>query len=140
MTKGKKLYLILHGRFPSEKAAALFAAKSAEAFADIGLSVTLLIPRRLGRIHKSAFDFYGLKPNFKIVFLPTVDLFAIPGLKRLAFFTSFIVFSIFSFFYLVFKANREDIIYSNETLPILLASLIFPNTVYEIHDFPKNNF
>ncbi len=135
-----RLYLIFHGRFPSEKAAALFAAKSAEAFAEQGIAVTLLAPRRLGRARQSVFDFYGLKNNFRVVFLPTIDVFKIPGLRQLAFHLSFISFSIFLFFYLLFSAKKSDIIYSNEALPLLLAGLAFPKTVYEIHDFPKNNF
>ena len=35
------LFLIFHGRLPSEKAASLFAAKEAESFADAGCAVTL---------------------------------------------------------------------------------------------------
>ncbi|MBI2476192.1 MAG: glycosyltransferase family 4 protein [Candidatus Taylorbacteria bacterium] len=136
----KKLYLIFHGRFPSEKAAALFAAKSAEAFAERGLDVMVLAPRRLGRAKQTAFDFYRLKNNFQVVFLPTVDLFKVPVLKRLAFPASFFSFSVFTFFYLLFAAKKSDIIYSNEALPILLAALAFPKTAYEIHDFPKKNF
>ena len=136
----RKLFLIFHGRFPSEKAAALFAAKSAEAFATLGQEVVLLVPRRFGRFKESAYDFYGLERNFKIVFLPTLDLFALPFIKRFAFGLSFIFFSVFSFSYLIFRARREDIIYSNESLPLVLLSFAFPNTVYEIHDFPRNNF
>jgi len=140
ISHSKKLYLLFHGRFPSEKAAALFAAESATAFAEQSYEVILVVPRRLGRMRQSAFDFYGLPKNFKVVFLPTLDLFKVPGLKRLAFNVSFLSFSIFLFFYLLFSAKKSDVIYSNETLPILLASFIFPKTVYEIHDFPKNNF
>lgn len=136
----KKLYLIFHGRFPSEKAAALFAAKSATALASIGLDVRLIVPRRFGRIKDSCFDFYGMPKNFQVVFLPTLDLFKVPILKRFAFPASFFSFSIFLFFYLLFSAKKSDIVYSNETQPLLLASFFFPKTVYEIHDFPKNNF
>lgn len=136
----RKLFLIFHGRFPSEKAAALFAAKSAEAFADKGLSVVLVAPRRLGRLAESAFKFYGLKENFKVVFLPTIDLFKVPFLKRFAFLVSFGLFSLFSFLYLLFRAKPGDIIYSNESLPLFMTSFAFSKTAYEIHDFPRNNF
>ena len=135
-----RLSLVFPGRFPREKPAALFAAKSAAAFATQGLEVTLIVPRRFGRLQDSCFDFYGLPKSFQVVFLPTLDLFALPLLKQLAFQASFLSFSIFLFFYLLFSAKKSDIIYSNETLPLLLASFFFPKTVYEIHDFPKNNF
>src|SRR3989338_8945685 len=120
----RKLFLIFHGRFPSEKAAALFAAKSAEAFAASGQEVVMLVPRRFGRFKESAYNFYGLERNFKIVFLPTLDLFALPFFKRFAFGLSFVLFSVFSFSYLIFRARRGDIIYSNETLPLLFSSFI----------------
>lgn len=135
-----RIFLIFHGRFPSEKAAALFAAKSAAAFASLGREVILLVPRRLGRFKESCFDFYCLPKNFKVVFLPTIDLFNVPGLKALAFLVSFISFSKSVFYYLLWRAKKTDIIYSNESLPLLLASFMFSKTVYEIHDFPKNNF
>ncbi|MDO8482536.1 MAG: glycosyltransferase family 4 protein [bacterium] len=136
----KRIFLIFHGRFPSEKAAALFVAESAAAFVALGREVVLLAPRRFGRMPESAYDFYGLEKNFKIVFLPTLDLFTLPFIKRFAFGLSFISFSIFSFAYLFFCAKRRDIIYSNESLPLIFASLVFSRTAYEIHDFPKNNF
>ncbi len=136
----QRLFLVFHGRFPSEKAASLFTAESARAFAGQNLDVTLIVPRRLGRSKESCFDFYGLPKNFKVVFLPVLDLFALPFIKRFAFGVSYLSFSIFLFFYLLFSARKSDIIYSNETLPLLFASLVFPRTVYEIHDFPKNNF
>ena len=61
-----KLFLIFHGRFPSEKAASLFAAKSCEAFADCGAEVTLIVPRRFGRAAESPYEYYGKKRNYKI--------------------------------------------------------------------------
>ena len=135
-----KLWLIFHGRYPSEKAASLFAAKSCEAFADTGYDVTLLAPRRIGRSRESAAAYYGIRENFRTVFIPVFDLFLIPFLKRLAFFMSYWTFSKWSFWYLFFRASREDVIYSNEMLPLLFASFYFKNTVYEVHDFPKNSF
>ncbi len=134
------LYLIFHGRFPSEKAASLFAAKSCEAFANERLNVTLLVPRRTDRESQEYSAYYGIRNNFRVVFLPTIDLFRIPFLKRISFAVSFVSFSLFSFVYLIFKAKNGDIIYSNETLPLLLTSFISSNTIYEMHDFPENRY
>ena len=135
-----KLFLIFHGRFPGEKAAALFAAKSAEAFADCGIEVVLLVPRRFGRSKETPFKYYGIKNNFRVVYLPVVDLFKIPLVKRAAFLISYFTFSKWVSIYLWFKAKKTDIIYSNEALPLLFASLVFPNTFFEVHDFPKKSF
>lgn len=135
--KRKKIFYIFHGRFPSEKAASLFAAKSCEALADQGIELTLLVPRRIGRDIENPFAFYHIKNNFRIVFLSTVDLFPLHIFNRVAFLVSFFTFSLFSFFHLLFNANKKDIIYSNESLPLFLASFMFPNTLYEVHDFPE---
>lgn len=134
-----KIFLIFHGRFPSEKAASLFAAKGSEAFAKIGTEVTLIVPRRIWREKINSYKYYNLEKNFKIIYLPTLDFFAAPLIRKIAFPTSFLIFSFFSFIYLLFKAGRQDIIYSNESLPILFASFYFSNTSYELHDFPEGN-
>lgn len=136
----KRMYFIFHGRYPSEKAASLFAAKSCEAFAEQGFAVTLLVPRRFGRVYGDSFSHYGLMRNFSVVFLPTLDLFYIPLLNKAAFHISFSVFSAVCFIYLLFRANKDDIIYSNESLPVVAASFILPNVLYEVHDFPEKKF
>lgn len=140
MDKIKNMFLIFHGRFPSEKAASVFAAKSCEAFAEEGLEVTLLVPKRIGRFSENAYNFYGIKNNFKIVFLPTIDLFPLKKFESLAFRLNLISFSLSCLFYLFFKAKKDDIVYSNETLPLFLSSYFFKNTFYEIHDFPEKKF
>ncbi len=133
----QKLFLIFHGRFPSEKAAALFAAKSCEAFAEGGTEVVLLVPRRLGRVKEDSFVYYNLKKNFTIKFLPTLDLFFIPFFERGAFYISLFVFSKVCALYLMVKSAPKDIIYSNEHLPLFLVSFFRKNTFYEVHDMPR---
>ena len=88
----KTLFLIFHGRFPSEKAASLFAAKSAEAFAQEGLRVVLLVPRRFSRLIEDPYQYYHVKQNFKIVFLPTLDLLFLPIFKKFFFSLGFLFF------------------------------------------------
>lgn len=133
----KKIFIIFHGRFPSEKAASLFAAKSAESFGREGIETTLVVPRRISRIRRNPYEYYNLENNFKVVYLPTIDLFNIPLLRAVAFGVSFLIFSIFTFLFLLLKARRDDFIYSNESLVIFLSSFYFTNTLYELHDFPE---
>ncbi len=135
----QKMFLIFHGRFPSEKAASLFAAKSAESFADAGINVTLLVPRRLGRVRSNPYAYYGVREVFKVTYLSTLDMFSAPIIRSLAFKLSFFVFSVASLVHLATRASRGDIIYSNEALPILFASFFFPRTALEVHDFPEKN-
>lgn len=134
-----KLFLVFNGRFPSEKAAALFAAKSAEAFAEEeGFEVMLLAPKRLGRATEDAFAFYDLKKNFAVRYLPTIDLFPIPFVTHIAFYVSYIAFSISSLLYLLVQSGRQDIIYSNESLPLFLISFFRKKVYYELHDMPRS--
>lgn len=134
----KTLYLLFYGRFPSEKAASLFAAKSCEAFADEGLKVVLLVPRRLFRDKQDPFSYYHIQQNFDVVFLPTIDFLFLGFFQKFFFFLGYFFFSISSSIYLLFKADKNDIIYSNESLPLFFATLFFNNTFYEMHDFPES--
>ena len=138
--KSRNIFYVFHGRFPSEKAASVCVAKSCEAFGNVGEHVVLLVPRRFGRINKDPYKYFGIKSNFKIVYLPTIDLFPLPILKSIAFRVSFVVFSCAVLIYLLARAKRTDIVYSNESLVLFIASFIFPNTLYEVHDFPEKKF
>jgi glycosyltransferase involved in cell wall biosynthesis len=133
--KNRKLFLLFHGRFPSEKAASLFAAKSAEVFGEV-VNTTLLVPRRISRVSGDSYKYFGIKNNFKIVYIPTIDFFGVKALSSVAFFVSNFVFGVCSTVYLFFKAQKEDIVYSNENIPLYIASYFFKNSFYEMHDFP----
>lgn len=101
--------------------------------------MTLLVPRRLGIDKSNPFGFYGVHKNFHIAYLPTVDLFWVPLFSRIAFHVSLFVFAISTLGYLLARSNRADVIYSNEHLPLLLASCVRKNTFYEVHDMPERN-
>lgn len=136
--KPKKLFLIFQGRFPSNKAASLFAAKSAEVFADEGVDVELIVSRRLHRELEDPYSYFRIKRNFKIVYLPVLDIPVPHFMTPLRFILSSLSSSFFCFWYLLRHAKKMDIIYSNEYLPLFLASFLFPQTFYEMHDFPES--
>lgn len=133
----RTMYFILHSRYPAEKAASLFAAKSCEAFARAGEHVVLLVPRRFGKVADDPYAYYKVEKNFETVYLPVVDLFPVPILKAVAFYVSFFTFSLSVLAYLLTHAKRTDLIYTNESLTLILASLVSKNTLYEMHDFPE---
>ncbi len=135
----RNIFLIYQGRFPSEMAAALFAAKSCESFAEVDNKVTMLVPRRLGRVKDDPFKYYKIKNNFKVVHLPVIDLFKVPFLNYVAFVLNHITFAVSCLVYLLLRANKEDVIYSNETLPLLLPAYFFKNSLYEVHNYPERN-
>jgi glycosyltransferase involved in cell wall biosynthesis len=132
-----RLFLLFHGRFPGEKAASLFAAKSAEAFADKGLEVTVIVPRRKDVDAQAAFDYFGVKKNFTVVEVGSFDAFSIFP-NKIAFWINFWMFSRAAVRYLKMNAKADDVIYSNESLPLQYASRFFANTFYEMHDFPES--
>lgn len=134
----KKLFLIFHGRFPSEKAASLFTAKNAEAFSKQGFEVTVLVPKRKNVHTKDAFAFYGISQSFKIEYLPVVDIFDTFLLKYIAFVMSMFSFSWSVFYFLKKNYTEGDIVYSNEIVPLFFVSKIAPNCFYEMHDFPES--
>lgn len=133
----KRLFLLFHGRFPSEKAASLFTAKNAEAFAREGLEVTLLVPKRRGQLETDPFAYYQVERNIRIIYLPTVDLFSVPFLRHIAFKSSLVAFSLSVFLWLRRHASKGEIAYSNETLPLYAASLLSLKTFYEAHELPR---
>ncbi|MFA6601799.1 MAG: glycosyltransferase [Candidatus Paceibacterota bacterium] len=135
----RRLFLLFHGRFPSEKAASLFAGKSAETFAKAGLKVSILVPRRRGVSPQSAFEYYSLEKNFNIVELPITDFFSWPIPDKIAFGLNFLAFSRASYSYLKRqRLKEEDIVYSNESLPLYFASFLTRSIFYEMHDFPES--
>jgi glycosyltransferase involved in cell wall biosynthesis len=136
----KRLHLVYHGRFPSEKAAALFAAHSAAAFEEVGVHTTLVAPRRFGREKQTAQAYYHLPKPITTLFLPTLDLFFIPFFQFFAFRISYFAFSVAVFVYALLFVKKQDIVYTNEALPALFASLAGKRTVYELHDFPESSF
>lgn len=134
----KKLFLIFHGRFPSEKAASLFTAKNAEAFSRQGFEVTVLVPKRKNIPTEDAFAFYGISQSFKIVYVPVIDIFDTFLLKYIAFVVSMFSFSWGVFYFLKKNYTEGDIVYSNEIVPLFFVSKIVPNCFYEMHDFPES--
>lgn len=133
----KRIFLIYHGRFPGEKAAALFAAQEAGSFAA-HTPVTLLVPRRLGRIKESPHSHYGLPSSVRIVYLMTIDLFSVPLFRKVAFPVSYFAFSLAILLYGMFRFGRNTPVVTNEPLPALVATFFSRNTLFEVHDFPEH--
>lgn len=130
----RTIKFIFHGRMPSEKADSLFAISDAKSFHDLGINLTMLVPRRAG-LNAEVGKFYGLDINFPIKYLPTIDGFAIGLPRSLAYFVTIISFSISCFIYSLF--DGKSVYYSNEILPIFAISY-FRKTFYEMHDYPES--
>ncbi|MDP3935128.1 MAG: glycosyltransferase [Candidatus Giovannonibacteria bacterium] len=135
----KKLIYIANARIPTEKAHGIQIMKMCEAFTAQGVNVELVLPRRLNSIKENPFDYYGVRKNFKITKLPTLDFIAL-GLGQFGFFAETILFLIASKIYLLFSAKggsayggkNYDILYTREEW----AGLFFKDFCMEVHSLP----
>lgn len=135
LTTPKHIYYVFSGRFPSEKAHALYTAYVCDSFARLNYSVTLVVPRRFGRSLQSYDTFFSIEPRFKVVYVPTVDIY-FTGLTSIAFYVQYFSFTFFSVVYTLIRAPKRAIVFSNESVPSLLLALCGRRVVYEMHDYP----
>lgn len=115
-------------RMPTEKAHGVQIMKTCEALADCGCDIELLVPWRFNKIKDDPFRYYGIKNNFKIVSIPSLDFIC---LGRAGFLVHSLIFSKIAVFYSLFK--KSDIIYSRDEMPLFLASFFKKNIFWETH-------
>lgn len=127
-----RILYVHYGRFPSEKAGAIYTAAAAEAFKKAGNDIEIWATRR--KAHSTGVVPHGVSVRY----LPTIDFFALPVLRRIAYFIAVSSFS-FSVYRLLVKESA-DVVISHELLPLFAAALAGHKTLYEVHDFPKNTF
>src|SRR5262245_60594539 len=136
----KLLYLSLV-RIPTEKAHGLQIIQNCEAFADAGYDVTLWVPRRVNtpdmRQVQDVYRYYGVKRNFTLRYLPTLDLMALAGgnlrLERIAFYIYVLTYILAVLVRLLFTS--ADIYYSRDETLLLALSFVKARRrlAYEVH-------
>ncbi len=125
--------ILFAGRYPSEKAAALFVDLNARSLVQAGARVTVVAPRRLGRGTVDVLP-YTLK------YLPVIDLSRVPVLWSAANFLTVWVFAKCAYVWLLLNTGKDDVVISNDAWPLLVATLLRKNTIYEMHDFARRSF
>lgn len=130
-----KIIYIANIRIPTEKAHGVQIMSMCEAFANAGNDVTLVVPRRLNNIKSNPFEYYGVKENFKIKKLPTLDFIF---LGKFGFWAQSFSFGVFSTFYSIFK--KVDIIYSRDLISLYILSFfgVKKKLVFELHENREN--
>ena len=127
-----KLIYITHTRIPTEKANGIQIMEMCEAFALSGIEVELIIPYRWNKIKDDPFDYYNVKPIFKITRLPCLDIMPLENyLGKLPH-----LLTVFSFFLSskIYSLGKEyNVIYTRSKF----ASFFFKNFVLEIHYIPS---
>ncbi|MEX0651990.1 MAG: glycosyltransferase family 4 protein [Candidatus Paceibacterota bacterium] len=129
-----KILYLANIRIPTEKAHGIQIMKMCEAFGDHGIEVELVVPWRFNHLKEDAFSYYGVKKNFKIKKVFSLDLVRF---GKVGFLVQSISFAISSSFYSIIK--KRDAFYSRDELPIWPLTFLRKNVVYEAH-MPRYNF
>lgn len=133
MSKRRTLYILFHGRFPSEKAAALFVIENARSLTG-AFNVHIVAPRRRGRTT----DTGDLLKGITVTYLPVFDLSSAPFVSFLAFYISMLTYLPFASLYLMLRAKKSDCIISNDFLLAIAASVSRARVIFEVHDYPEH--
>jgi glycosyltransferase involved in cell wall biosynthesis len=123
----KKIYYIANVRLPTEKAHGIQIMEMCQALADLGNEVELWVPKRKNSVRETPFDYYGVKKNFRLRFLPCLDYvkWDKPG---------FIIESLsFGLFALVEAYFHKGIFYTRDELVAVLLKFMGKKVIWEAH-------
>jgi len=134
----RKIYYIAHCRFPSERAHAIQIAKMTEAMRLLGFEVELVVPRRRNRITKSPKEFYALKTDIPVHYVPVLDIYGLGKFGYLLGGLSFVI----SYWLFVNRLKRGGEKFSLYTIDMDQFSFIGVSFlglpfIMEVHDSKK---
>lgn len=120
---------------PTEKAHGIQIMKMCQVFADQGIKLKLVVPKRKNEIKEDIWKYYGQEPNFEIEYLKITDFmkFEIP---RISFFLQGKSFLKSALSYL--KKQEFDVIYSRDLSFIKHFGKLSNNVFCELHSLPKS--
>lgn len=146
-----KLVYLMDIRIPNVFAHSIQIMKMCEAFAQQGVEVELILPRRwqvASLRNKDVWKFYDIRPNlFKITHLPCLELMYLsrsqnPWFLRLKALLFLPTFYGMAFWYLFFR--RLDIFYTRDYEPALLGRILKRmkrfKLVFELHRLPQGRY
>lgn len=122
-----KLIYISNARMPTERAHGIQIAQMCTAFARTGAQVTLLVPRRHNEITEDIFSYYDVPKNFRVVFLPCVDLLWLQWLEPLFYYVE--LFSFLCSVRIYLWTHAYDALFTRELWMVAMARRV----VYEAH-------
>ena len=137
-----RLIYLANVRLPTEKAHGLQIVQNCEAFAECGIHTELWVANRFNteamREVVDLYHHYGVRPNFEIHRLPTLDLLPLvpnrsDGWAKIIFALQMVTFAWVAFFRA--WVTSADIFYSRDLRLLALLSLIKPrrSLAYEAH-------
>lgn len=131
-----KVTYIANARIPTEKAHGVQIMRMCEAFAALGNDVTLVAPWRFNPLKKhDPYSYYGVKRNFRIVRLPSIDL---TRFGKIGFYIQTLTFAESVFWYLLF--TKHDLIYSRDEWALWYRSSVRGDFVWEVHTKHPNSW
>lgn len=129
----KNLIYIANIRLPTEKAHGIQIMEMCAAFADQGVAVELVVPRRKNPITDDPFLYHDIKKNFSIRYLPCLDTVK---WGRIGFLVELVTFAGSFVFYSVTKPNA--IFYTRDEFIAALLRVMGKNVAWEGHTGQKN--
>lgn len=128
-----KLVYVVNARFPTERAHGIQIAKMCEAFGEEGVTVKVLVSRK---ISSDPFVYYGIKKNFSVQKLFSIDL---ARFGRIGFWIQSFIFTVSVVIYAV-RQSDETVYYSRDELPLLALYKLGKKVVWEVHSGRNNIF
>jgi glycosyltransferase involved in cell wall biosynthesis len=123
-----KMIYFQFARMPTELAHGVQIAHMCQAFAQAGLEVELVLPRRNNALQQDIFTFYGVAPTFSVTYLPVLDFV---GRSRWGYYLSDLSFLLAVKWYTWGK--KIDLFYTRD----ILAGWLFSGHVLELHALPS---
>src|SRR3989344_4288260 len=128
-----RMLFITNASMPSAKAHSLQIMKSCEAFANAGVSVTLVLPTKVRVIKDDPYTYYGIRRNFALKRVPSLDLiWLLP--ERLGFYINAVTFCVSAVTYALLFCRR-GVIYSRDYATLAALCLFGFHPIAEIHDY-----
>ena len=142
--KPRRIFYVTNARLPTEKAHGLATIKLAEAFARQRIEVVLFAPWRINPLGADPYEYYGVKRNFKIIFLPNFDFLWLGFGERFFFPLQLFSFSIAAAFWILVRYGLvgkldDTVIFSHDHIPLWFISFFAPSIFLDIHDYPARN-
>ncbi len=127
---------IANSRIPTERANGIQVVHTCEALANDGMTVELVVPRRLNSLKEDPYGYYGVQKNFSIRKVPSLDLV---WFGKIGFFIQEWTFLVSVFFFLLLS-HREGVIYvRGERLARGIIRVVPKRRVFlESHMVPKD--
>ncbi len=127
---------IVQARMPTEKAHGLQIAHMCEAFAELGHTVILTIPRRQNPISEDIFSYYGLRTCFNVRYLWSPDLVSHFG--RFGRIVQYVHSALFLVRLLFHTPPHAALIFTRSAEIAWLYKMRGYTVVCEVHDWPES--